>query len=244
MEENTIDTVPGGDAMSRMPGFKRTCLKIGLMMVIIFVSRGAMKNIILIGMPGCGKSTIGVLLAKAMGFRFIDTDITIQNRTGMLLQQIIDQKGLDWFCIEEERAIMSVEENGGVVPEIASRRHCESIVGVVQEALDRAGMKARDVDAIAVSFAPGLIGALLVGVNFAKGLALALNKPLIPVHHIRGHIAANYLAHPELEPPYLCLVASGSHSHIVKVNSWTEFETIGQTVDDAAGEARPSSQRR
>jgi N6-L-threonylcarbamoyladenine synthase len=126
---------------------------------------------------------------------------------------------------------------GGVVPEIASRRHCESIVGVVQEALDRAGMKARDVDAIAVSFAPGLIGALLVGVNFAKGLALALNKPLIPVHHIRGHIAANYLAHPELEPPYLCLVASGSHSHIVKVNSWTEFETIGQTVDDAAGEA-------
>ena len=126
---------------------------------------------------------------------------------------------------------------GGVVPEIASRRHCESIVGVVQEALDRAGMKARDVDAIAVSFAPGLICALLVGVNFAKGLALALNKPLIPVHHIRGHIAANYLAHPELEPPYLCLVASGSHSHIVKVNSWTEFETIGQTVDDAAGEA-------
>ena len=126
---------------------------------------------------------------------------------------------------------------GGVVPEIASRRHFESIVGVVQEALDRAGMKARDVDAIAVSFAPGLIGALLVGVNFAKGLALALNKPLIPVHHIRGHIAANYLAHPELEPPYLCLVASGSHSHIVKVNSWTEFETIGQTVDDAAGEA-------
>ena len=126
---------------------------------------------------------------------------------------------------------------GGVVPEIASRRHCESIVGVVQEALDKAGMKAQDVDAIAVSYAPGLIGALLVGVNFAKGLALALDKPLIPVHHIRGHIAANYLAHPELEPPYLCLVASGSHSHIVKVKDWTEFETIGQTVDDAAGEA-------
>ena len=126
---------------------------------------------------------------------------------------------------------------GGVVPEIASRRHCESIVAVVDEALQKAGMKAQDVDAIAVSYAPGLIGALLVGVNFAKGLALSLDKPLIPVHHIRGHIAANYLAHPELEPPYLCLVASGSHSHIVKVNDWTEFETIGQTVDDAAGEA-------
>ena len=126
---------------------------------------------------------------------------------------------------------------GGVVPEIASRRHCESIVAVVDEALQKAGMKAQDVDAIAVSYAPGLIGALLVGVNFAKGLALALDKPLIPVHHIRGHIAANYLAHPELEPPYLCLVASGSHSHIVKVKDWTEFETIGQTVDDAAGEA-------
>ena len=92
---------------------------------------------------------------------------------------------------------------GGVVPEIASRRHCESIVAVVDEALQKAGMKAQDVDAIAVSYAPGLIGALLVGVNFAKGLALSLDKPLIPVHHIRGHIAANYLAHPELEPPYL-----------------------------------------
>lgn len=126
---------------------------------------------------------------------------------------------------------------GGVVPEIASRRHCESIVAVVDEALQKAGKKAQDVDAIAVSYAPGLIGALLVGVNFAKGLALSLGKPLIPVHHIRGHIAANYLAHSELEPPYMCLVVSGSHSHIVKVSDWTEFEIIGQTVDDAAGEA-------
>lgn len=126
---------------------------------------------------------------------------------------------------------------GGVVPEIASRRHCESIVGVVDEALQKAGKTAAEVDAVAVSFAPGLIGALLVGVNFAKGLALALNKPLIPVHHIRGHIAANYLAHPELEPPYICLIVSGSHSHIVKVNSYTEFEIVGQTMDDAAGEA-------
>lgn len=126
---------------------------------------------------------------------------------------------------------------GGVVPEIASRRHCESIIGVVNEALEKAGLTAKDIDAVAVTFAPGLIGALLVGVNFAKGLAYSLGKPLIPVHHIRGHIAANYLAHKELEPPYMCLVASGGHSHIVRVNSYTEFETVGRTVDDAAGEA-------
>lgn len=126
---------------------------------------------------------------------------------------------------------------GGVVPEIASRRHCESIVAVVGEALEKAGVSAADADAVAVTFAPGLIGALLVGVNFAKGLAYSLKKPLIPVHHIRGHIAANYLAHKELEPPYMCLVASGGHSHIVRVNGYTEFETIGRTVDDAAGEA-------
>ncbi len=126
---------------------------------------------------------------------------------------------------------------GGVVPEIASRRHCESIVGVVNEALEKAGKTAEEIDAIAVTYAPGLIGALLVGVNFAKGLAFSLDKPLIPVHHIRGHIAANYLAHKELQPPYICLVASGGHSHIVKVNSYTDFETIGRTVDDAAGEA-------
>lgn len=126
---------------------------------------------------------------------------------------------------------------GGVVPEIASRRHCESICAVVREALDKAGLAAADVDAIAATYAPGLIGALLVGVNFAKGLAFSLGKPLIPVHHIRGHIAANYLAHKELEPPYLCLVVSGGHSHIVRVKSYTEFETLGRTTDDAAGEA-------
>lgn len=126
---------------------------------------------------------------------------------------------------------------GGVVPEIASRRHCESICAVVGEALEKAGLKAKDVDAIAVTYAPGLIGALLVGVNYAKGLAFALDKPLIPVHHIRGHIAANYLAHKDFAPPYLCLVVSGGHSHIVKVKSYTEFETIGRTTDDAAGEA-------
>ena len=122
---------------------------------------------------------------------------------------------------------------GGVVPEIASRRHCESICGVVSEALEKAKMTVKDVGAVAVSFAPGLVGALLVGVNFAKGLAFSLGKPLVPVHHI----AANYLTHRGLEPPYMCLVVSGSHSHIVKVKSYTEFETLGKTIDDAAGEA-------
>ncbi|WMJ22367.1 tRNA (adenosine(37)-N6)-threonylcarbamoyltransferase complex transferase subunit TsaD [Paludicola sp. MB14-C6] len=126
---------------------------------------------------------------------------------------------------------------GGVVPEIASRRHCESIVGVTDEALLQANMTLDDVDAIAVTYAPGLIGALLVGVNFAKGLSLAANKPLIPVHHIRSHIAANYIAHPQLKPPFLCLVVSGGHSHIIEVKDYTDFHVIGRTRDDAAGEA-------
>lgn len=132
---------------------------------------------------------------------------------------------------------------GGVVPEIASRRHCESIYAVVDEAIAKAEMTLGDIDAIGVTYAPGLVGALLVGVNFAKGLAFAANKPLIPVHHIRGHIAANYLAHKDLEPPYMCLVASGGNSLIVKVNGYTDFEIIGQTVDDAAGEAFDKSAR-
>ena len=148
--------------------------------------------------------------------------------------------------VEDGRKILSniiasqVEEHklyGGVVPEIASRRHCESIVGVVNEALDAAQLTLGDIDAVAVTYAPGLIGALLVGVNFAKGLAFASGKPLIPVHHIKGHIAANYLAHPELEPPYICLAASGGHSQIMSVESYTKYSTIGRTLDDAAGEA-------
>lgn len=126
---------------------------------------------------------------------------------------------------------------GGVVPEIASRRHCESIVGVTDEALAQAGMSLAEVDAIAVTYAPGLIGALLVGVNFAKGLSMTTGKPLIPVHHIRSHIAANYIASPELKPPFLCLVVSGGHSHIIEVQDYTEFRVIGRTRDDAAGEA-------
>lgn len=125
---------------------------------------------------------------------------------------------------------------GGVVPEIASRRHCENVLWVVEKALSDAGVTLDDIDAVAVTYAPGLIGALLVGVNFAKGLALAAKKPLVPVHHIAGHIAANYIAHPDLEPPYLCLIVSGGHSHIVEVLSYTKFHIIGRTRDDAAGE--------
>ena len=126
---------------------------------------------------------------------------------------------------------------GGVVPEIASRRHVEKIDEVVSRALSDAEMTINEVDAIAVTAGPGLIGALLVGVNFAKGLALASGKPLVPVHHIRGHIAANYIASPELEPPFLCLVASGGHSLIVDVKSYTELKVLGRSRDDAAGEA-------
>ena len=132
-----------------------------------------------------------------------------------------------------------VEEHrlyGGVVPEIASRRHTEAISAVVRQALADADKTLQDIDGIAVTHAPGLIGALLVGVNFAKGLALSANKPLIPTHHLRSHIAANFLAHPDLKPPFLCLVASGGHSHIVQVDDYTSFKVIGRTRDDAAGE--------
>lgn len=148
--------------------------------------------------------------------------------------------------VEDGRTILSsviasqVEEHkiyGGVVPEIASRRHSEAIVGVVQEALSRAGKSLADLDGIAVTYAPGLIGALLVGVNFAKGLALSTGLPLIPVHHLRGHIASNYLSSPGLEPPFLCLVVSGGHSHIVQVEDYTKLKILGRTRDDAAGEA-------
>lgn len=125
---------------------------------------------------------------------------------------------------------------GGVVPEIASRMHIEAIYGLADQALEKARLTRRDIDAVAVTYAPGLIGAVLVGVNFAKAVALALDKPLIPVHHIRGHIAANYLAYPELEPPFLCLVVSGGHTMIVDVQDYTKMEILGTTLDDAAGE--------
>ena len=126
---------------------------------------------------------------------------------------------------------------GGVVPEIASRLHIESVVPVAQQAVEEAGLTLSDIDAVAVTNRPGLVGALLVGVNFAKGLAEALGKPLIPVHHLRGHIAANFIAHPELEPPFLCLTVSGGHTNLIAVRSHTDFETIARTRDDAAGEA-------
>lgn len=125
---------------------------------------------------------------------------------------------------------------GGVVPEIASRRHTEAISSVCEEALLAAGVTYKDINAVAVTFAPGLIGALLVGVNFAKGLALSLGVPLIPVHHLRSHIAANYIAHKELEPPFLCLLVSGGNTIIAEVESYTKFKILGGTLDDAAGE--------
>ena len=125
---------------------------------------------------------------------------------------------------------------GGVVPEIASRKHMEAIYALADQALEKADLTRSDIDAVAVTYAPGLIGAVLVGVNFAKAAALALNKPLIPVHHIRGHIAANYLAYPELKPPFLCLVVSGGHTMIVDVEDYTKMRILGTTLDDAAGE--------
>ena len=125
---------------------------------------------------------------------------------------------------------------GGVVPEIASRRHVEAICGLCGQALELAGLSKRDLDAVAVTYAPGLIGAVLVGVNFAKGAALALGLPLIPVHHVRGHIAANYLTYPDLEPPFVCLCVSGGTTAIVDVRSYTRMEVMGSTRDDAAGE--------
>lgn len=126
---------------------------------------------------------------------------------------------------------------GGVVPEIASRKHIENICAVVEEALVRANVTIGDIDAVAATYGPGLVGALLVGVSFAKGYAYAAKKPLVPVHHIKGHIMANFIAHKELEPPFVCLVASGGHSHIVLAEDYTEFKILGRTRDDAAGEA-------
>ena len=148
--------------------------------------------------------------------------------------------------VEDGRRVLSsvvasqIEEHkiyGGVVPEIASRRHSEAITAVVSGALDEAGAAISDVSAVAVTYAPGLIGALLVGVNFAKGLALSADLPLVPVHHLRGHIAANYLSHGEMEPPFLCLVVSGGHSHIVDVGDYCTLDVVARTRDDAAGEA-------
>ncbi len=154
--------------------------------------------------------------------------------------------------VEDGRKILSnvvstqIEKHkifGGVVPEIASRLHTESISYVVNEALEKARLKISDIDAIAVTYAPGLIGALLVGVNYAKGLSLSSGVPLVPVHHLRSHIASNYITHPELEPPFMCLVVSGGNTLLVKVDGYTDFEIIGRTRDDAAGEALDKAAR-
>ena len=154
--------------------------------------------------------------------------------------------------VEDGRKVLSnviasqVEEHkiyGGVVPEIASRRHTEAICGVVEKALSDAGCTINDIDAIAVTYAPGLIGALLVGVNYAKGLSYSTGIPLVPVHHLRGHIAANYISDEEIKPPFISLVVSGGHSHIINVKDYTDFEIIGRTRDDAAGEAMDKAAR-
>ena len=154
--------------------------------------------------------------------------------------------------VEDGRKVLSnvvasqVKEHivfGGVVPEIASRMHAEAISAVVEDALKDAECTIKDIDAIAVTYAPGLIGALLVGVNFAKGLSLSSGLPLIPVHHLRSHIAANYLTFPDLKPPFFCLVVSGGHTHMINVKSYTEFEIVGRTRDDAAGEALDKAAR-
>ena len=148
-------------------------------------------------------------------------------------------------AVLEERKVLSsviasqIDEHivyGGVVPEIASRMHIEAISNLYKEALKQAKLTIDDIDAIAVTYAPGLIGSLLVGVNFAKGLSLATGKPLIPVHHLRSHIAANYITYPNLKPPFLALVISGGHSHLINVKDYTDYEIIGRTRDDAAGE--------
>jgi len=126
---------------------------------------------------------------------------------------------------------------GGVVPEIASRKHIENIDFVVDEALKKAGKSLEEIDAVGVTHGPGLVGALLVGVAYAKALAFALNKPLIGVHHIKGHVAANFIEHKDLKPPFICLIVSGGHTNLVKVKDYNDFEIIGRTRDDAAGEA-------
>lgn len=154
--------------------------------------------------------------------------------------------------VENGRSVLSnviasqVEEHkiyGGVVPEIASRRHTEAISGVVKMAIEEADCTLDEIDAIAVTHTPGLIGALLVGVNFAKGLSFSINKPLVPVHHLRSHIASNYITHSKLKPPFISLVVSGGHSHIIEVEDYTTFKIIGYTHDDAAGEAMDKAAR-
>ncbi len=159
-----------------------------------------------------------------------ETAVAVTNGRQVLSNEIASQ-------VEEHKLY------GGVVPEIASRRHLENILPLYNMALKNAGIKESDIDAVAVTNRPGLIGALLVGVNFAKGLALRLNKPLIPVHHLKGHISANYITHKDLKPPFLCLVVSGGNTVLAKVNDYNDIKIIGATRDDAAGECFDKSAR-
>ena len=149
-----------------------------------------------------------------------------------------DENGLRRVLSDQVASQIAIHRlYGGVVPEIASRAHSEAICGVTEEALRNAGVTLADIDAIGVTNHPGLIGALLVGLNFAKGLAYTYGKPLIPVDHIRGHVAANYYEYEDLKPPFIALVVSGGHTSLIHVKGYTDFETIGRTRDDAAGEA-------
>lgn len=148
----------------------------------------------------------------------------IENRTDVLSNVINTQIDLH-------------KQYGGVVPEIASRLHIENLSSVVEKAIQSAGIQKNEIDAVAVTYGPGLVGALLVGVSYAKAFAYALNKPLIGVHHIKGHISANYIENPDFKPPFVCLVASGGHSHIVRVDSYSDYKALAKTRDDAAGEA-------
>ncbi len=163
---------------------------------------------------------------------------------GLVIESSCDETSV--AIIEDDRNILSnivssqIEIHklyGGVVPEIASRNHVTNISYVVNEALEKAGVSCKDLDYIGVTYGPGLVGALLVGVSYAKALAYSLNIPIIPVHHIEGHIAANYISHKELKPPFMALVVSGGHSHLVYVRDYTDMEVIAKTRDDAVGEA-------
>ena len=154
--------------------------------------------------------------------------------------------------VEDGRRVLSDEISsqvdihavyGGVVPEIASRNHVRAISALADSAVARAGITKGDIDAVAVTYAPGLIGAVLVGVNFAKGAAMALNVPLVPVHHIRGHLAANYIAFPELEPPFLGLIVSGGNTILADVRDYTDIRILGSTRDDASGECFDKASR-
>ena len=154
-----------------------------------------------------------------------ETSVSIVKNGREVLSNVIDSQ------------IAIHEKFGGVVPEIASRNHIQAISRVSKRALQEANMKFQDIDVIACTYGPGLVGALLVGVSYAKALSFALQKPLVGVNHIEGHIAANYITYPELRPPFLGLIISGGHTHLVKVNDYHEFEIIGKTRDDAIGEA-------